>query len=107
MDTDRAMDITADGPTTAEALTNRTFKLSTRAKEKRSADELAAIILQDLSNVDGCPKRGVTVTVYGINPWNVMLTFGVEAGPVRNKAELQRFCDILTNRLRGLYDVGP
>jgi len=35
----------------------------------------------------------------------VLLSFGVEAGPVRNKAELQRFCDIITERLRRLYDV--
>jgi hypothetical protein len=35
-------------------------------KEKKTAEELAAMILQDLSNMDGCPKRGVTVTVYGL-----------------------------------------
>jgi hypothetical protein len=74
-------------------------------KEEKTAEDLAAMILQDLSNMDGCPKRGVTVTVYGLNPWNAMLTFGVTAGPVRNKDQLQRFCDILTERLRRLYDV--
>ena len=74
-------------------------------KEKKTTDELAAMILQDLSNMDGCPKRGVTVTVYGLNPWNSMLTFGVDAGPVRNKVELQGFFDIITERYRRLYDV--
>jgi hypothetical protein len=34
-----------------------------------------------------------------------MLTFGVTAGPVPNEAELQRFCDIITGRLKRLYDV--
>jgi hypothetical protein len=34
-----------------------------------------------------------------------MLTFGVTAGPVRNKDELPRFCEIITDRLRRLYDV--
>jgi hypothetical protein len=34
-----------------------------------------------------------------------MLTFGVDAGPVPNKAELQSFCNILTERLQRLYDV--
>ena len=76
-------------------------------KETKTADELSVMILQDLSNMDGCPKRGVTVTVYGLNPWNSMLTFGVTTGPVPNKAELQRFCDIITERLKRLYDVGP
>jgi hypothetical protein len=74
-------------------------------KEKKTAEELAAMILQDLSNMDGCPKRGVTVTVYGLYPWNSMLTFGVAAGPAPNKAELQGFCDIITERYRRLYDV--
>ena len=45
------------------------------------------------------------MTVYGLDPWNVLLSFGVDAGPVRNKAELQRFCDIITERLRRLYNV--
>jgi hypothetical protein len=74
-------------------------------KEMKTAEELAAMIREDLSNVDGCPKLGVTVTVYGLNPWNSMLTFGAAAGPVRNKAELQRFCEIITSRLQRLYDV--
>ena len=75
-------------------------------KQTKTAEELAEMILQDLSNVvEGCPRRGITVTVYGFDPWNVLLSFGVEADPVRNKAELQRFCDIITERLRRLYDV--
>ena len=60
-------------------------------KEKKTAEELAAMILQDLSNMDGCPKRGVTVTVYGLNPWNSMLTFGVTAGPVPNRPSYRDF----------------
>lgn len=75
------------------------------AKEKRTAEELAAMILHDLSGVDGCPKRGVKVTVYGLNPWNSLLTFGADAGPVPNKADLQAFCDLITERLKRLYDV--
>jgi len=74
-------------------------------KQTKTAEELATMILQDLSNVEGCPRRGITVTVYGLDPWNVLLSFGAEAGPLRNKAELQRFCDIITERLRRLYDV--
>jgi hypothetical protein len=34
-----------------------------------------------------------------------MLMFGVEAGPVRNSAELRQFFDIITERLQRLYDV--
>jgi hypothetical protein len=75
-------------------------------KQTKTAEELAAMIHEDLSKMDGCPKRGVTVTVYGI-PWRSMLTFGVAAGPVRNKAELQTFCEVITERLQRLYDVAP
>ena len=64
------------------------------------------MIHQDLSQLEDCPKQGVKVTVYGLNPWNSMLTFGVDAGPVPNKTDLQRFCDIITERLKRLYDVG-
>jgi hypothetical protein len=35
-----------------------------------------------------------------------MLTFGVDAGPVRNKAELDNFFEIIIERLKRLYDVG-
>jgi hypothetical protein len=95
----------ADVPTTSDTQENYGLPRTTPAKEKKTAEELAAMICQDLSNVDGCPKRGVTVTVYGLNPWNSMLTFGVDAGPVPNKADLQSFCDIITERLKRLYDV--
>ena len=74
-------------------------------KKTKTIEELAAMIHQDLSQIEGYPKQGVKVTVYGLNPWNSMLTFGVDAGPVPNKADLQRFCDIITERLKRLYVV--
>jgi hypothetical protein len=75
-----------------------------RPKTYKTVDELAAMIHADLSQMDGCPKQGVIVTVYGI-PWKSMLMFGAAAGPVKNKAELQTFCDIITERMQRLYDV--
>jgi hypothetical protein len=52
-------------------------------KQTKTVEELAAMIHQDLSQIEGCPEAGVNVTVYGLNPWNCLLTFGVAAGPVR------------------------
>jgi hypothetical protein len=75
-----------------------------QSKQPKTAEELAAMILQDLSKVDGCPNRGVNVTVYG-NPWNAMLMFGAAAGPVPNKAELQKFFEIIKERLQRLYEL--
>jgi hypothetical protein len=43
-------------------------------------------------------------TVYGI-PRKAMLTFGVAAGPVRNKAELQRYFEANVERLQRLYEA--
>ena len=77
---------------------------SERPKERKTADELAAMIHEDISKMDGCPKHGVKVTVYGI-PWRAMLSFGAAAGPVRNRAELQKFFEIINERLQRLYDV--
>ena len=37
-------------------------------KEKKTAEELAVMIREDLGKMDGCPKRGVTVTVYRSQP---------------------------------------
>ena len=73
-------------------------------KETKTAEEPERRILEDLRNMGGCPECGVSVTVYGI-PWNAMLTFGAEAGPVRNKAELKKFLEIITERLRRLYNI--
>ena len=70
-------------------------------KEKKTA-ELAEMIRQDLSKMSGCPERGIEVTVYGLNS---MLKFGVQAGPVPNKEELLGFFDIITERLKRLYDI--
>ena len=75
-----------------------------RAKETKTAEQLVAMIREDMSKVDGCPDRGIVVTVYGI-PWRAMLSFGVAAGPVRNKAALQRFFDIITERMQRLYNL--
>ena len=80
------------------------MEISEHPKEKKTAEELAAMIRADLGKVEGCPRHGVTVTVYGI-PWKSMLMFGAAAGPVRNKIELQQFCNIITERLQRLYDV--
>jgi hypothetical protein len=74
------------------------------AKQTKTAEQLTAMILADLRNVAGCPARGINVTVYGI-PWKAMLMFGAAAGPVRNKAELRSFFEIIAERLQRLYDL--
>lgn len=81
------------------------FGQTRAAKEKMAADDLAAMIVADLSKVEGCPTHGVRVTVYGSNPWNSWLSFAAATAPVPNKVELQEFCDVITERLKRLYDI--
>jgi hypothetical protein len=97
----------SDVTTSSDDLDKPGLALPIPKKEKKTAEELAAMIHDDLSMIEGCPRRGVNVTVYGLNPWNSMLMFGVEAGPVRNKVELQGLYEVITERLKRLYDVGP
>lgn len=75
-----------------------------RPKETKTAEELAAMIIADLRQVDGCPKEGVTVYVYGI-PWSALLMFGAAAGPVPKRAELKQFFNVIVERLQRLYDA--
>lgn len=73
-------------------------------KQFKTTEELEAMILEDLRQVEGCPDQGVKVTVYGI-PWNAMLMFGAAAGPVRNRDHLKQLFEIITERLKRLYDI--
>jgi hypothetical protein len=71
----------------------------------RTANELATVILNTLSTLDGCPKRGFVVTVYGFHPWNAMLTITPEAGTVADPALWHERVRELAQRLRQEYDV--
>src|SRR2546430_8731438 len=94
------------GTSTVNQLAQHHLAPANPVKQSKTTEELAAMIHQDLSQLEECPKQGVKVTVYGLNPWNSLLTFGVDAGPVPNGTDLQSFCDIITERLKRLYDVG-
>jgi hypothetical protein len=71
----------------------------------RTANELAKMILNTLSTLDGCPKRGFVVTVYGFHPWNAMLTITTEAGTVADPALWHERVREMAQRLRQEYDV--
>jgi hypothetical protein len=74
-------------------------------KKLRTADELANLILATLRQVDDFPRQGFSITVYGFNPWNALLTIRPEAGPLKDRAIwISRVQDI-TARLRSEFDV--
>jgi hypothetical protein len=96
---------TTSAPQLPATPTNIGLNLHPSVKDVKTAEELAAMILSDLQQMQGCPKAGVNVTVYGYKPWHYWLHFTPAAGRVPHKAELQELCDIIAERLKRLYDV--
>lgn len=63
-----------------------------KAPKKHKGNEdgskkIEAMILEDVSKMDGCPQNGITVTVYDI-PWKSILMLSAAAGPARSKTDL-------------------
>jgi hypothetical protein len=74
-------------------------------KQVRPPDEIAGIIMKSLRAIDGCPTRGFTVTVYGSNPWNAMLTIRPEAGPRIDRELWRSRVHDIGVKLRNDFDV--
>ena len=74
-------------------------------KQVRPPDEIAGIIMKSLRAIDGCPTRGFTVTVYGSNPWNAMLTIRPEAGPRIDRELWRSRVHDIGVQLRNDFDV--
>ena len=71
----------------------------------RSAEDLAAIILNALRTLDGSPKAGFLVTIYGANPWNAMLTITPAAGAIKDAPLWRERVKEMAIRLRQHYDL--
>ena len=71
----------------------------------RSAEDLAAIILNALRTLDGSPKAGFLVTIYGANPWNAMLTITPAAGAIKDAPLWRERVKEMGVRLRQHYDL--
>lgn len=80
------------------------MEVSAPIKQLKTANELEAMTLENLQAINGCPAKGVKVTVYGI-PWKAMLMFGAAAGPVRNRDDLKQLFEFITERLQRLYEI--
>jgi hypothetical protein len=79
--------------------------ISNELARARSAGELAAIILNALRTLDGSPKDGFAVTVYGANPWNAMLTITPAAGAIKDAPLWRERVKEMAIRLREHYDL--
>ncbi|CAN5463432.1 hypothetical protein BH11PSE4_BH11PSE4_35070 [soil metagenome] len=70
-----------------------------------SRAEMADIILRALRAIDGCPKQGLEVTVYGAGPWNAMLRITPGAGPLKDAAAWRNRVRDMVPRLREQFEL--
>jgi hypothetical protein len=80
-------------------------QLSIEGEQTRSKSEMAEIILRALRSIDGCPRQGFEVTVYGERPWNAMLRITPAAGRVGDARIWRDRVRAMAYVLRGQYDV--
>ncbi|HEY8337137.1 MAG TPA: hypothetical protein VIQ05_25355 [Tardiphaga sp.] len=80
-------------------------QLTAEAPRTCSPQEMAEIILRALRAIDGCPKQGLEVVVYGSRPWNAMLRITPAAGPVADAPAWRARVRAMAVVLRGQYDV--
>ncbi|MCP3469841.1 hypothetical protein NLM33_05795 [Bradyrhizobium sp. CCGUVB1N3] len=76
--------------------------------EKRArlpAVAIADLVLGELRKVDGFPKSGVSITVYGYRPWNAMIRFGPFSTTLENASLLRRALPDIVLRLRQYVDL--
>ena len=95
----------ADGPAAEEVAAIPSDQPAESYDRRKTADELAGIILKALQTLDGAPARGFMVTVYGGNPWNAMLTIKPEAGRIADPALWRGRVRDMAARLRQDFDL--
>ncbi|MCP3466581.1 hypothetical protein [Bradyrhizobium sp. CCGUVB23] len=76
--------------------------------EKRArlpAVAIADLVLGELRKVDGFPKSGVSITVYGYRPWNAMIKFAPFSTTSENAARLRHALPDIVFKLRQYVDL--
>lgn len=100
-----AQDAASIPPDTSPADTSPKPALDASYGGLRTREEMATIILNGLRTLDGAPRRGFVVTVYGYNPWNAMLTIKPEAASIANPALWYARVREMAARLREEYQL--
>lgn len=71
--------------------------------EKRArlpAVVIADLVLGELRKIDGFPKYGVSITAYGSQPWNAMITFAPFSTTPQAATRLRQALPDIVSRLR-------
>lgn len=80
-------------------------QLTVEGPQTKTPAEMAEIILRALQAIEGCPRRGFEVTVYGAYPWNAMLRITPAAGAIDAALWRARVRE-MAHVMRGQYEVG-
>lgn len=66
---------------------------------------IADLVLGELRKMDGFPKSGVSITVYGSRPWNAMIRFAPFSTTSQDAARLRHAVPDIVFRLRGYVEL--
>jgi hypothetical protein len=66
---------------------------------------IADLVLHELRKVDGFPRSGVSITVYGYRSWNAMIRFAPFSTTSQNAARLRRALPEIVFKLRQYVDL--
>jgi hypothetical protein len=80
-------------------------QFSVEGPRTRSPSEMADIILRALRAIEGCPKQGFEVIVYGARPWNAMLRITPAVGQLSDAQAWRARVRDMVPLLREQYDV--
>jgi hypothetical protein len=75
-------------------------------KSAKSAADISKLILERLCQIEGFPKAGIEVTVYGFGAgWNAMLTFSPGSTTVSNAMTYRKALPVVVAELRNLFEL--
>jgi hypothetical protein len=92
-------------PEEAEVLPITTIVQEGAPKRTVTPEHLQGLILAGLRKVEEFPKDGVSITVYGLKPWNAMITFAPGSVSSKTAATYRQMLPQLIEELRKQFDV--
>jgi hypothetical protein len=76
-----------------------------QGRAKLRPSKVQELLLDGLRHMPDFPGRGVSVTVYGSNPWNAMLNFAPGSTSHRNAIVLREALSDIVQKLRATIEV--
>jgi hypothetical protein len=71
----------------------------------KTAAQARALIIEGLRQIHDFPSEGVTVTVYGFQPWSAMLTFAPNSTTLANATRYRKILAEIVYDLRKNFEV--